>query len=107
MVKVGFKNYDSRVLPEMSAKVLFLNKETKAEDLQNEQYQVVPQSAVAERNGSKVVFIVKDNHIVQVPVTTGINLGSFIEIKSGVSLSENVIENASEEIKEGLKVKTK
>lgn len=107
MVKVGFKNYDSRVLPEMSAKVLFLNKETKAVDLQNEQYQVVPQSAVAERNGSKVVFIVKDNHIVQVPVTTGINLGSFIEIKSGVSLSENVIENASEEIKEGLKVKTK
>ena len=107
MVKVGFKDYDKRVLPEMSAKVLFLNKNAKAADLQNEQYQVVPQSAVFERNGNKVVFIVKDDHVVQIPVTIGNILGSYVEIKSGVTLGENVIEIAGEEIKEGLKVNVK
>ena len=55
MVKVGFKNYDKRVLPEMSAKVLFLNEPVKESELQAQQYLVVPESSIATVNGKNVV----------------------------------------------------
>ena len=42
MVKVGFKNYDSRVLPEMSAKVLFLNEDSDRSVVDRKPVLVVP-----------------------------------------------------------------
>lgn len=107
MVKVGFKDYDNRVLPEMSAKVLFLREELKESELTAEQFLVVPATAVADRNGKQVVFIVKDEVVTEIPVTTGKVLGSYIEIKSGLTNGDKVIENVNEEIKEGIKVKIK
>lgn len=107
MVKIGFKDYDNRVLPEMSAKVLFLREALKESELIADQYLVVPATAVADRNGKQVVFIVKDEVVSEIPVTTGKVLGSYIEIKSGLANGDKVIENVNEEIKEGLKVKVK
>jgi multidrug efflux pump subunit AcrA (membrane-fusion protein) len=98
MVKVGFKDYDKRVLPEMSAKVLFLREALKESKLQTEQYLVVPATAVANREGKEVVFIVREEVVTKIPVTTGRTLGSFIEIKKGLSAGDKIIENISNEI---------
>jgi len=107
MVKVGFKDYDKRVLPEMSAKVLFLREALKESKLQTEQYLVVPATAVANREGKEVVFIVREEVVTKIPVTTGRTLGSFIEIKKGLSAGDKIIENISNEIHDGVKVKVK
>jgi len=107
MVKVGFKNYDKRVLPEMSAKVLFLKESSSRIEVQEEQFLSLPKSAVVNRNGYNVVFIVKDNIIIQVPVTIGREIGSNIEIVSGLKRGDRVIENVNDKIIEGTKVKTK
>jgi RND family efflux transporter MFP subunit len=42
MVKVGFKNYDSKVLPEMSAKVIFLKGKEKKSDISEPPVLMVP-----------------------------------------------------------------
>lgn len=108
MVKVGFKNYDQRVLPEMSAKVIFLSENSKNEKIEEtKQLLVVPIGSVVNRNNSKVVYIVRDDRAVQLPVTTGKELGSYIEIKSGLMNGDKVIENVDEKIKDGVKVKLK
>lgn len=105
MVKIGFKEYDKRVLPEMSAKVLFLKQPSK--EISKEQSLVVPISAVATRNGRKVVFTVNDEHAIEVPVTTGRSFDSLIEIKEGISNGDNVIEYVNDKIVNGVKVKVK
>jgi RND family efflux transporter MFP subunit len=108
MVKVGFKNYDQRVLPEMSAKVIFLSESSKNEKIEEtKQLLVVPIGSVVNRNNSKVVYIVRDDRAVQLPVTTGKELGSYIEIKSGLMNGDKVIESVDEKIKDGIKVKLK
>jgi HlyD family secretion protein len=60
LVKVGFREYDSRVLPEMSAKVSFLSEPMKKEQKDEAHAIVVPFTAIARRNGHTVVFVVRD-----------------------------------------------
>ena len=105
MVKVGFKTYDKRVLPEMSAKVIFLSKENKDTGAQQQPVLSVPSTAVSTISGKKYVFIVKNNEAVEVPVTTGQQFDSYIEIKSGLVSGDRVIDNISDKIRSGVKVK--
>jgi RND family efflux transporter MFP subunit len=106
LVKVGFKDYDSRVLPEMSAKVLFLANDSKKLSASDQQPMlVIPLTSVAKRDGNYVVFIVKNNTAIQVQVTTGQQMDSYIEIKSGLKSGDQVIDNITDKIKDGLKVK--
>lgn len=107
MVKIGFKEYDARVLPEMSAKVLFLREAMKEELKEEVPSLVIPKTALANRNGSQVVFKVVDEKAVQVPVTTGKELGAYIEITSGLENGTQIIDNVTDEVKNGVKTKTK
>ncbi len=107
MVKIGFRKYDSRVLPEMSAKVLFMPKGKN--QLENDQppVLVVPVTAIANRNDKQVVFKVKDGKAIEVQVQTGQQFDSYVEIKSGLANGEEVIKNLTDNIKDGTKVKVK
>ena len=105
MVKVGFKSYDKRVLPEMSAKVLFLREAMKEELKEEKPNLVVPKTAVVTRGAQQFAFKVRDDKVVQVAITTGKDFGSFIEITTGLENGDEVIDNVTDEIKDGVKVK--
>lgn len=105
LVKVAFKNYDKRVLPEMSAKVLFLSEPVKEEALNEKPILVVPKSATAVRNSKIVVYKVVDNTAVEVEVATGKDVGGDIEITSGLSDGDKVIVKVADKIQNGTKVK--
>ncbi len=107
LVKVAFKNYDSRVLPEMSAKVLFLSKPTDAASEDAKPILTVPASSVVDRGGRKVAFLVQDDKAVEVPVSIGKQMGSLVEITSGLSAREKIIEKVDEKISNGVKVKVR
>lgn len=108
MVKIGFRNYDKRVLPEMSAKVVFLNEKSKGDKIEdNRQFLVVPASAIVRRGGATFVFTVRDEKAVEVPVTTGGTYGSLIEIKTGVVAGTKVVEAPDAGLAGGVKVKVK
>lgn len=106
LVKVAFKEYDARVLPEMSAKVLFLRGDLQPTNAEPPML-VVPRSALVARGGRDVVFQVRDNAAVSVPVTAGRSFGAFVEIKSGLAAGDRVIEQVSDKITEGAKVTVK
>jgi RND family efflux transporter MFP subunit len=105
MVKVAFRNYDSRVLPEMGAKVLFLTKQAEKSEMQEKPFLSVPSTAVSERDGRKIVYCVNDNVATSVVVTVGRRLGASTEILSGITPGEKVIDNINSAIVEGVKVK--
>lgn len=104
LVKVGFKSYDDRVLPEMSAKVSFLSEENNVE---KDQVAVltVPLSAVENFEEKKIVYIVVNEKTVQREITTGRLFGNYVEIISGLEEGEKIIDNLNEKIKDGIQVK--
>lgn len=104
MVKIKFKEYDQRVLPEMGAKVTFLAPGTRADAMTVKPLLTVPAAAVAARDGRAVVFQVKENRAVEVPVTTGRRIGNAIEITGGLKEGDRVISKADDRIKNGTKV---
>jgi RND family efflux transporter MFP subunit len=104
LVKVGFKSYDDRVLPEMSAKVSFLAEQSNEEEDQ-EPVLTAPLSAVEDFEGRKIVYIVVDDMAVQKEITTGRLFGNYVEITSGLEEGEKIIDNLNEKIKDGSQVK--
>lgn len=105
MVKVAFKNYDSKVLPEMSAKVVFLGEKKENEITDEKPALIVPFTSVVKRNNKDVVFIVRDDKAVEVPVKIGRQFNTYVEITAGISDGDKVIEKPVEDLKTGSKVK--
>jgi RND family efflux transporter MFP subunit len=107
MTKVKFLSYDSRVLPEMSAKVTFLSKASDVTSAVTKSVIALPATAVTNRNGKPVVFVVRDGRATEIPVVVGERIGQEVVIKTGISGGEKVIAVVNDQIKEGVKVKVK
>jgi RND family efflux transporter MFP subunit len=107
MVKIKFKNYDQRVLPEMSAKIAFLAAGSNVNAAESKPLLTVPLAAVASRNGRQVIYQVKDDRAVEVPVLLGQRLGSLVEIKEGLREGDKVIGKIDEKLHSGSKVALK
>ena len=107
LVKIRFRQYDEKVLPEMSAKVAFLAKGVQVSASDSNPLLTVPASAVARRDGRQTVFQVRDDRAVAVTVTTGQEFAGLLEIKSGLQEGDRVIVKVDGQIKAGVKVSQK
>ena len=105
MVKVGFKNYDSRVLPEMSAKVLFLNEALIPSTADQKPVLVVPFSSIKQEAGKTLVYFVNNDIVEPLSISTGKRLGNNIQVTSGLQRGDKIIESVDEYITQGIKVK--
>jgi RND family efflux transporter MFP subunit len=103
MVKVRFVDTDSRILPEMSAKVAFLEHEAGKKD-QQPRIAVNP-SAIVQSGGREGVYLVKGDAVVFTPVTRGGKLGDLVEV-SGVNSGDKIALRPLEKLKNGAKVVT-
>ncbi|MBF5011468.1 efflux RND transporter periplasmic adaptor subunit [Burkholderia pseudomultivorans] len=101
LVKVRFVDRDDRVLPDMSAKIAFLSKPLSAQD--RRPVTAVQASAVVERDGRPVVFVVKDDAVRAVPVTKGARIGELVAI-GGVKPGDTVVLAPDPKLRDGAKV---
>jgi len=88
-VKVSFVDKDARVLPEMSAKVAFLTRELDPA-LRAPRTAVQP-AAVVERDGRRLVYVVRDDKAFAAAVETGEKIGELLEIVKGVKPGDKVV----------------
>jgi RND family efflux transporter MFP subunit len=102
-VKIRFIDSDERVLPEMSAKVAFLSREVATEN--NVPAVAVPASAIAERDGRKVVYIVREGRAAEVKVDAAGSTGDFVRV-SGVRAGDKVVLKPSDRMRDGVQVVT-
>jgi RND family efflux transporter MFP subunit len=101
LVKVRFLESDSRILPEMSARVAFLEHEPGQADLQPRL--AVNPSAVVKAGGREGVYLVKDTTVVFTPVTRVGMLGEMVEI-SGLASGDKVALKPLEKLKNGTRI---
>ncbi|MGZ9143833.1 MAG: efflux RND transporter periplasmic adaptor subunit, partial [Candidatus Binatia bacterium] len=107
LVKIKFRQYDQKVLPEMSAKIAFLPAGTGSSAAETKALLTVPAAAVATRNGRSVVYQIRDEHAVEVPVTVGQKLAGLVEVQSGLKDGDKVIGKVDDQLKDGAKVTQK
>lgn len=103
MVKVRFIDNDSRILPEMSAKVALLSRETKDEE--RKLLTALSKDAVITRNGKNFIFLIKDDRVIKTPIIIGKQLGDMTEVISGVKAGDRVVLKPLDKIKDGSRIK--
>jgi len=91
LTKIAFSEIDGQVLPEMSAKVTFLSKESDMAAAGAPPKLTVPSSSVVSRGGAQVVLLARDGIIQEVPVATGGVIGDRVEIKEGIRPGDQVV----------------
>lgn len=106
MTKIRFTERDEKVLPEMSAKVNFLSTTGSNQEESTEPFKGVAKSAISERDGSKVLLVVRDDVVAVTPVETGKEIGGKVEILAGASVGDKVILNPTDDLTSGSKVRT-
>ncbi|MDR4505178.1 MAG: efflux RND transporter periplasmic adaptor subunit [Candidatus Scalindua sp.] len=102
-VKIAFIDKDSRVIPEMSAKVAFLNREIRQDE--QKPLRALPVSAFIRDKGHDSVYVVENNRAREKRVETGRSLGSMVEILSGLEEGDRVVLSPTRKIKDEKKVK--
>ncbi len=103
-VKIAFKKYDSRVLPEMSTKVLFLRRTATGTADGNTPVLLIPSTAVTMRHGQQVVFKIVDNRAMETPVSLKKYSESYFEVKSGLQNGDQMVNSPGKVVKNGTKV---
>jgi RND family efflux transporter MFP subunit len=105
-VRISFLKLDSRILPDMGVKVTFLGEEKHQTHGPSDPPPgvLVPQSAVRDDNGRKIVFVVKDNHAERRAVTLGNPRSGQAEIVGGLTAGDTVIVKGPPDIKDGQSV---
>ncbi len=89
LVKVRFRDKDSRMLPDMSAKVSFLSRELTGEELKP---RLAVNAAALELTGGKnVVYRIDGERVRKTSVTAGGKLGDMQEILSGLKPGDRVV----------------
>jgi HlyD family secretion protein len=102
LVKVAFKEKDSRVLPDMSTKVAFLERAPR-EDERKPVVAVRPE-ALAKRTGRNVVFMLDERNVAKsVDVGEPRKLGDVMQV-SGVKAGDRVVLNPPEKLADGATV---
>ena len=102
MTKVKFDQMDSRVLPEMSAKVAFLSQAVSPE--QQKPLIAVAGDAVAQRGGRNVVFVVREDRAQAVVVTPGLKVGDLVAIAGEVKSGEKAVAKPPAGLESGVRV---
>ena len=104
MVKVRFVETDSRVLPEMSAKVAFLQREATSDEASART--VVKPASIVTRGDRKLVYLVRNNRAVEAVVTLGPQLGDYVEVVSGLKAGEKIVAKPTDSIRNGVRIAT-
>jgi len=105
LTKIRFVDKDDQVLPEMSAKVAFLTEQMSEAEVHEKPKILVDPAAVVDRRNSKVVFLVKDDMVVETQVKVDQLVGSSIEIVEGLSPGDQVVLNPAPDLKNGSRIK--
>src|SRR5262245_236723 len=100
--KIRFTDTDPRILPEMAAKVAFLTQEMPPEA--RTPRTVVQPAAIVHKNGRNVVYAVRDDKAIEVPIETGGKLGDMIEVVKGIQPGEKVVVKPLDRMRNGARV---
>ncbi|MES2071259.1 MAG: efflux RND transporter periplasmic adaptor subunit [Pseudomonadota bacterium] len=102
MTKIRFEKLDSRILPEMSAKVTILSQA--ATDADQKPVLALNPKAMVERDGKKLVFRIKDDSVEAVNVQAGRKIGDNLEVTGAVKSGDKLVLSPSDKLVAGAKI---
>src|ERR1700683_1750093 len=106
-VRISFLKLDPRILPDMGIKVTFFGAEPEQKSGAAEPAVLIPQDAVRDDQGKKIVFLVKNDHLERRAGGLGATRGSDAEILGGLDAGDTVVVKGPATLRDGEAVEIK
>jgi RND family efflux transporter MFP subunit len=106
LTRVRFLSPDDRILPDMSAKVVFLSRPAPEGEAARPRIVIRP-AAVTDRGGRKVVFALRGDAVAETPVELGAEMGDMVEVRRGLAAGDRVVLHPPESLANGSRVRVK
>jgi len=106
-VKVKFIDPPVGALPDMAARVNFLDKQLDAASMKEPPKVVVPISAVVERGGGTAIFVIDNGKAHLTNVQLGDKLGENFVVRAGPTPGTKIIANPSDNLRDGQPIQEK
>ena len=104
-VRVGLDAKDARIVPDMGARVGFLEDAKPATQADAKPGVLVPADAIVQRDGKDVAFAVEGDKAVLRTLSVGRTLGDDREVLTGLSGGERVVLSPADELADGARVR--
>ena len=105
LVRIGFKQLDSRILPDMGVKVTFLRDEETADAPASRAVALVPKTAIKAEGSQSYAFVVSGDGVVDCrAVSVGGADGDRVEVIAGLTAGERVVVSPPPELAGGARV---
>jgi RND family efflux transporter MFP subunit len=105
-VRIALKEKDPRFVPDMGVRVSFYE-DRPQEAAQSPKGVLVPASAIVQRDGQSVVFVVDGERTQQRTVTPGQGYGDLRLLESGLESGTRVVRNPPADLEDGVRIKLK
>jgi RND family efflux transporter MFP subunit len=102
LVKIRFLQKDTRILPEMSAKVAFLSQELKPEELKP--ITMVNSSTLVRSGKSVFAYRIKNEKAYRTKVRTGRTINDMVEVLGGLGKGDTVVVSPPKGLRDGSKI---
>ncbi len=108
-VRISFDKLDPRILPDMGIKVTFISDQPvkKVDAMAPVVAALLPNEAVHDQNGKKIVFLLKNDKLERRAVSVGGTQGTQTEILSGIVAGDAVVVKGPANMQDGLAVQIK
>lgn len=106
-VRVGLEQKDPRILPDMGARVSFMEEKAAASATAEPPKGVLlPASAIVQRNGKSVVFVIEGDRAVLKAVVPGQNMGE-LRLVEGIAASAQIVREPPAEMQDASRISVK
>ncbi|HMM66401.1 MAG TPA: efflux RND transporter periplasmic adaptor subunit [Dokdonella sp.] len=103
-VRVGLDQKDPRILPDMGARVSFMEERSAAPaSAVPPKGVLLPGSAIVQRDGRSVVFSIGDGRVAMRPVVPGQNMGD-LRLVEGVAANQQVVREPPADMQDGSRI---
>ncbi|MGH9714350.1 MAG: efflux RND transporter periplasmic adaptor subunit [Candidatus Acidiferrales bacterium] len=106
-VRISFLKLDPRILPDMGIKVSFLGNAPEQKSGGAAPAALIPQDAVRDDSGKKIVFLVKEDRLERRAVTLGGTRGTDAEVFAGISAGDTVVVKGPANLRDGQAIEIK
>ena len=105
MTRISFDKLDSLLIPEMSARVYFMDPENKEITVEEPSFIGVSQNAVLTEDDHSYVFVVDGEYVKKHKIETGKSVGNTVEVLDGLEPGDEVVLTPPSTLHDGDKIK--
>jgi RND family efflux transporter MFP subunit len=103
-VRIALEQKDPRIVPDMGVRVAFLDDQPSGNPAQSLRGVLVPASAIVQRDGASVAFVVEGNRARLRPVTAGADYGDRRLVEDGLKSGERVVVDPPAGLGDGMRI---